>query len=591
MKLRTGLFFLVAGAVVPVLALALVLGILLIDHERETFRRGALDRNRALFSAVEEAISGHITTLQALATSSNLETGNIVGFERRLGRILDSQPDWDDVILSYPDGRRMADAGHPDQRSTVQVQDPESLRRAVETGEPAIGNVVRRLPGGRFSIAIRYPVRRGREVVYVLSAMVRPEQFQRLLEAQQLPAGWASGVVDSTHHFIARVPPRPNADLASEDFRAHVAQAEEGWYRGTTVDGADTFTAFLRSARSGWSMGLGIPAEVVTASSRRVAWTLSAGALVASLLALAFAIVVGRRISEPMAALSAAARSLGEGKAYVPAAATLPIDELRDVQRALAESGSALAERHALREREQAALHEAERAKDEFIAVLGHELRNPLSAIASSVQLQRLVPEGSAAATGAREVIERQTKQMVRLVGDLMDISRLATGKLEIRRERVDLAALARVLVETWESSSRIQPGRVRLDLQPAWVDGDRARLEQVVANLLDNACKFSDPATTIVVRVAPEGQEAVLQVRDEGDGMTAEMMERIFKPFVQAPTATHRTTGGLGLGLSVVQRLVALHGGRVAVASEGSGKGATFTVRLPLAQPPDPAG
>ena len=585
-KLRTGLFLLVAGALVPVLLLALVLGLLLIDHERETFRRGAIDRNRAFFSAVDAAIGGHVATLKALSTSSNLTLGNVVGYERRIARILDSQPDWDDVILTGPDGRILVDAAHPLPDVTTPDADVESILESVRTGKPTVGNVVQRGPSRAFGFAIRYPIYLGKEVAYVLSAVVRPDQFQRLLDAQELPAGWASGVVDRTFHFVARIPHRTGADVASQGFIAEVAKADQGWYRGRTVEGMDTFTAFAKSPLSGWSMGLAIPASVVTASSRRAAWTLAIGTVIAIGLALAFAVFAGRRIAIPMASLAASARTLGTNE-FVPSDARGPFDELHDVDRALTESSIAIAERQSLREREQAALRESDRAKDEFIAVLGHELRNPLSAIVSSVHLQRLAPEGSPAAANAREIIERQTRQMTRLVEDLMDISRLATGKLALQRSSVDLGELARHCVETWQRSKRIGEGRVRLDIQPTWVDADRARIEQVLANLLDNANKFSAADTTIDVRVMVRDGEGVLEVEDCGEGIRPEMIGQVFKPFVQGPQGLHRPSGGLGLGLSVVQRLVELHGGRVDVKSDGIGRGCAFTVRLPLAAAP----
>ena len=143
MKVRSGLFFLVSGAVVPVLLLALALGVLLIDRERETFRRTTEDRARAFLLAVDAAIQGHISTLHALSTSSNLSTGNVTAFQRRLERILESQPQWDDVILSTPEGRRVADAAHPGDANGPDP-DLELLLRAVETGRPVVGYIVPR---------------------------------------------------------------------------------------------------------------------------------------------------------------------------------------------------------------------------------------------------------------------------------------------------------------------------------------------------------------------------------------------------------------------------------------------------------------
>ena len=590
MKLRTGLFVLIGGTLVPVLLLALALGVLLIEHERETFRRGALDRNRAFLSAVDEALRGHVLTLQALAASTSLDNSDLATFRNRAARVLESQPDWQDVLLAAPDGRLLLDVGVYDATTVAADPDVASLQRAVATRAPAIGNVVRRAPGNAYSIAIHYPVTLRGQVAYVLCAIVRPGQFERLIRAQNLPEGWVSGLVDGSARFIARVPRRSNAELASENFRAALGRGTEGWYRGRTIEGLDTFTAHTTSTFSGWSIGLAIPASVVLASAHRTAWTLALGTLVAIALAVAFAFVAGARITSPIAALAAAARAMGRGDPPRAIARESNVGEIRDVARALEEAGTAVAERQASREREEAALKAADRAKDEFIAMLGHELRNPLSAIVTSVRLLREAPPGSGIEVTARDIIERQSRQMTRLVEDLMDISRLTMGKVVLRPEPLDLAQVAEHLVETWRQSKRLAPERVRLTTAPAWVSADRGRIEQVLANLLDNANKFSPPDTPIEVTVRREAGDALVEVADRGDGIAPEMIEQVFRPFVQGPQDLHRPTGGLGLGLSVVQRLTALHGGQVRVESDGRGRGSLFTVRLPAIVAPTEA-
>ena len=588
MKLRTGLFLLVAGTLIPVLFLALLLGAMLIGHERDTFEALARDRNRAVISAVDAALDGHISTLKALSVSSNLASGHFRAFEGRLERILRSQPDWQDVILSGPDGRHLVDAANPGGESEVTTADMESVREVVRTRAPAIGSVVQRGSKREYGIAVRFPILQPgtQEVAYVLSAIIRTAPFQRLLESQALPEGWVSGLVDANLRFIARVPARAAGAMASDDFRAHIGAAPEGWYRGRTVEGTDSFTAFLRSPRTRWAIGLGVPAEVVTASSRHANWTLALGTIVALLLAAGIAWFTGRRIAEPIASLALAARRLGRNEQADGAPLRTSLDELHDVGRALTEATSAIGERGLLREREQAALRDADRAKDEFIAVLGHELRNPLSAIANSARLLREAPHGSRADAMAREIIERQTRQMTRLVEDLLDMSRLATGKMVLHRERFDLADAARSLVDTWLGAQRVAEGRVHVLASPAPIHADRARIEQVIANLLDNATKFTPPDRPVEVRVRAEGREAVLEVEDDGEGMTPDLLRGVFRPFVQGPQENHRPAGGLGLGLSVVEKLVALHGGTVSASSDGPGKGSTFTVRLPLSVP-----
>jgi signal transduction histidine kinase/ActR/RegA family two-component response regulator len=586
MRLRTRLFLLVAGTVVPLVALVAFLGSLLVDHQREIYRLGAIDRNRAFMSAVDAEIRGHFTLLGSLAAARSIDSESMRKFHDHMVRVLDSQPAWQNVILSSPDGRQVENAlvsrGDPLPEST----DPESIKRVVATGQPSVGAVRLRPLTGKYGVAMRIPVKRGNDVLYVLTAVVGTEQFQRLIEAQNLPPGWVSGLVDGSGHFIARVPYRSPDALASDEFLAAVVHSPEGWYRGLTVEGLDTFTAHQTSALSGWSVGLAIPTAVIYGAATRYMGLLVLGMLATVATAFGIAWWLSRRISEPIASLANAARALGRDVPPPRVDGVEGIDDLRPVATALEDAARAIHERESLLEREQAALREADRAKDEFLAMLGHELRNPLSAIATSAHILGVAPSGSAVEKQARGVIERQSRQMTRLVDDLLDISRLTMGKVALQLEAVDLCALAEHLIQTWEQSARVPPGRVRRDLHSAWIRGDRARIEQVIANLLDNANKFTPPGKGISVSVRRESPQAVLEVTDEGDGIAPDMVENIFKLFVQGAQGADRGRGGLGLGLALVRRLVEMHGGVVAASSPGVGQGATFTVRIPAIEP-----
>ncbi|HUG93920.1 MAG TPA: ATP-binding protein, partial [Planctomycetaceae bacterium] len=228
---------------------------------------------------------------------------------------------------------------------------------------------------------------------------------------------------------------------------------------------------------------------------------------------------------------------------------------------------------------------EAIRRRDEFLAMLSHELRNPLDAIANAGMLLKREDAPPALLRPARDVIERQCGQMKRLLDDLLDVTRISQGKIELRREAVDLAAVVDEAVEA--VGAVLEEGGHHLDLQlpagPVPVDGDAVRLQQVLVNLLTNAARYSDRGGRIQVVLAPEQTQAVLRVRDEGIGMSADELTRIFEPFVQAAQARSRAAGGLGVGLSLVRSLVELHGGTVTAHSKGPGLGSEFAVRLPL--------
>ena len=239
-----------------------------------------------------------------------------------------------------------------------------------------------------------------------------------------------------------------------------------------------------------------------------------------------------------------------------------------------------------LYEAAEVARREAERAnrvKDEFLGILGHELRNPLAPIAMALRVMQL--KGDAANAEERRIIERQVTHLSRLVDDLLDVSRITQGKVELRHEPVDLRA---VIVKALELTLPMYERRTRaLELElsdaPCVVTGDEVRLAQIVSNLLINAAKFTPDPGAVRLRLACAGGQATIEVADEGVGIDAHLLPHVFDLFVQAAQPIDRRTGGLGLGLAIVKMLVRMHGGSVEATSAGAGRGSTFTVRLPF--------
>ncbi len=229
-------------------------------------------------------------------------------------------------------------------------------------------------------------------------------------------------------------------------------------------------------------------------------------------------------------------------------------------------------------------LEHADRRKDDFLAMLGHELRNPLAAITTASELLRLSPTDEAVMRRARETIARQAGHMQRMLRDLLDVARVTRGKLELEREPVDIAAIVRDTAEDHRADFDRADVALELDVpdQPLTIEGDRTRLVQVVANLLHNARKFTERGGRAVVRLRSDGEDVVLVVSDDGVGIAKDALPGLFQPFVQAKRVHDRNGGGLGLGLALARGLVTRHGGTIDVHSDGIGRGAAFTVRLP---------
>jgi signal transduction histidine kinase/CheY-like chemotaxis protein len=233
----------------------------------------------------------------------------------------------------------------------------------------------------------------------------------------------------------------------------------------------------------------------------------------------------------------------------------------------------------------EAMLREADRRKDEFLAILAHELRNPLAPITNAVQILKAKNPGTPEVSWASQVIERQTRQMTRLVDDLLDVSRISRGKLELRKQRTTLDAVIRAALETSRPflESHGQRLEVSLPAEPVELDADGTRLAQSVMNLLNNSAKYTDSDGTIRLTATREGNQAVISVADTGIGIPPEMLDRVFDMFIQIDHTLERSHGGLGVGLALVRTIVEMHGGTVRCRSDGPGRGSEFVIRLPV--------
>jgi signal transduction histidine kinase len=256
--------------------------------------------------------------------------------------------------------------------------------------------------------------------------------------------------------------------------------------------------------------------------------------------------------------------------------------------RAAAELEHKVKERTEALARANAALREADRRKDEFLATLAHELRNPLAPIRNALEILRLANDTGDAVRRQRERLERQVSQLVRLVDDLLDVSRITNDKLRLTTEPLTIQEVIEAALDM--SRSQIEKAKLTLTAtvpaEPIKLIGDRVRLTQVFTNILNNAAKFTEPGGRVWLSVAPAPGQVTVTVRDTGVGISPEVLPVVFALFTQVDRSLNRAQGGLGIGLALVRRLVEMHRGTVAAHSDGPGKGATFTVTLPTAPP-----
>jgi len=592
-RIATYLFGVVVGLLVPAMVFAVVVVVAYDRHQRAAVQRGWVETARALVSAVDRELIGATRVLQTLGTAQSLDRGDLATFHHGASRVLATRPGWESITLAESSGRVVVDTSIPVGAPGPALRDPTSFAEVLRTGQPVIGALTR--SGGRHVFPIRVPIVRDGAVAYVLTALVPPDAIAEILKRQDTPPGVLAGVFDAQGTVVARTSGAETyvGRPVSPDVLRLLRARDEGWAGVTrTLEGAPVYAAFSRSPTTRWGVALGIPAAAVDGALSRSLTAMIVGGLAVLLLATAVSVHMGRRIARPLETLAAATRGFGRAGRLIPEAAFRGPEEVVTVARALADAAAeqhrAEAERAALLAVAEAARAQAERAnraKDEFLAVLSHEIRNPLNAISGAVAV--LERTGMLAAP-VFEILKRQAQQLARFVDDLLEVTRLGSPTIQLRREPVALHELVRRTVLAFQPRVQTAGHVLRLESDVVWVDGDPGRLEQIVANLIDNALKYTPNGGEVTVSLGAVDHRAVLKVSDTGSGISPELLPRVFELFVRGSEAAS-LPAGLGVGLALVQRLVELHGGEVTAASAGQGKGSCFTVVLPRLDPPRP--
>lgn len=588
MKIRTHLVVLVAAAVLPVLAFAIVLTALFLQQQRQAFDQRFLEGVRGMTIALDTEINASIRVLQGLATSAEAKSGKAALLAPRLQRVLESQPSWTGVALVDESGAEILRVGM--EGDAAWRPDDEMFQRVLRLREPAVSGILRVGHSGRYEIQMAVPVTGDGAPPHVLVASVGQSEWLRFLTKYPIPPRSTMTLLDQNGLIIARtlnndqwVGKRPAAALYEKS-----RETADAAYRSRGLEGQWFYSAHRRS-EWGWTLATGVPAEDVETALRGPLITMVAGSLACGGLALLLALLLGRRIARPIFALAESAKALGSGHGPREIESARNIDEVAGVSTAFAEAQALLAEREqalgSVLNREQQARAEAEalnRGKDEFLAMLGHELRNPLNAISGAMAVMNRADSAPAMTNRPREVIARQLAHLTDLVDDLLDVARVNSGKIVLNPRPLNLCEAVLHATDMLRDAGRFSRHKVTVACSDAWIMADETRIEQIVSNLVENAIKYTPAGGHIGVAARRDGGEALLEVSDSGSGIAAELLPRVFDLFTQGSRTLDRAQGGLGLGLTLVRRLVELHHGQIAAASEGVGKGATFSIRLP---------
>jgi signal transduction histidine kinase/ActR/RegA family two-component response regulator len=586
--LERRVFLVALASLIPV---AILSGVLLIknarDQEQRLYRRSE-EMVLALVNGVDSELKSSMSSLDALAASPRLARGDFAALREEAWELMTRRPAWLNIVVS--DRRRqLMNARLPEGAPLPEVVSPLTIGEVFASGRPTIGGVMYAPVVRQYAFAVQIPYAPGGEVRYVLTAVIRAESLVEVLKLEEVAGENFISILDRSDLVAARSlnhakwvgkPPSP------ELLRLIRAQKNAGRGITHTLEGVPVYTVFRRSEYSNWSVAIGIPQASIDAPLRRSYLMLGAAIVLSILLGLAMALLVGRTIVRPMRELEQQALLAGSGQAP-----TMPRTRLPEVRRIAVALGAAHDARQTAFQREHEARVAAERAskaKDEFLAMLGHELRNPLSAITNAAQLlERRRDSLDVTAGSAAGIIGRQAKHLARLTDDLLDAGRVILGKISLSRAPVDLAKSVHTTIEELRGTGRLAGHELITDLAPAWTFGDATRIDQIVSNLVTNALKYTPQGGRITVRTRCERDWAMVEVSDTGIGLEPELLPRVFELFVQGERALDRAQGGLGIGLTLVKRLAELHGGSVQAHSAGAGKGANFVVRLPASERP----
>jgi len=601
-RLRTYLGAIVLAAVIPLLTFAVVIIRQDLVERQDLLDRGMHDTARALSLAIDGEVKASLAVLETLASSplldrAELETFHALAQRAMQGRkranlnlfdlsgaaLLNSSRPFDSALPNPLASSRTADSRYPD----VPLGGADPVRKVLESGRPVISDLWISLVTGEPRIALGVPVMRDGRLRYVLEMAIDAEEFTRFLSEQKLPPSSVLAIVDRSGVVIARssnAADRVGQPLAPGLAR-QIAASDSGSGIGDSSEGMGMYHVFARSGFTGWKTSLGVSMATLLAPQKRALAILAGGATLALILGLGAAVVIARRVTRPIAQLARSAGAISQGE-------RVDVDgrevrELQDLHRALAAAGDAARQSAVERERRRAA-EEANRHKDEFLAMLSHELRSPLAAMTNATYVLRVSEPGTPPAREARDVLDRQTRHMAKLIDELLDISRLSVGKADLALETFDLAQATTDLVADWRASGRLERHQVVLNAERAWVDADRVRIGQIVSNLLDNSLKFTPDGGIVRVDVRADETHAVITVTDAGQGVAANDLGRVFDLFAQGDQGLARPRGGMGIGLALVKRIAQMHGGTVEIASEGPGRGTVVTVRVPAV--PEPA-
>ena len=593
--------FLVAAATVPILVFASTVAERYVARERVESERRLNTAAEELASIFDSEIESTISVLTALATTVAVDVSDLRGFHAELGRMMETKPGWGTIILHERSGRVVFSAIRPF-GDEVPVADPGSIPPVFDRAMPIVSPLALRPKGSGmrevWAFAVRVPIIRSGQVVYSLSAIVTASSLGPLLTRAADQPGWVRTIADNKGRVAAR-------SLDSEKWvgqpgRESIVRLNRDhdhfFVQGENIEGEPVYIAGHRAKVSGWSVGISVPSELIEAPERQARIAVLLLGILPLVFFTAFAFLYSRYLSNRIRSAAQAAIALAEGRQpNVDPSNVLEVEQLRT---SLLTASERLAANEKQRDENlrnaneaRAEADRANQAKSEFLANMSHELRTPLGVVLGLSELiaSGQVPEDERMTTS--EAIKRNGRQLLRLIDDILDLSKVEASKIAIDEVDFSLRDLLSGFVEDHRALASNKG--LTLDLRvservPDRVCSDPVRIRQILNNVVGNALKFTEKGgVTIEVDAEPcaRGHKITATVADTGIGIDESQKAKLFSPFTQAESGHTRKFGGTGLGLALSRRLARLFGGDLVIAESQPGKGTRFAITLEVAE------
>lgn len=587
LSLRAVLALLPLVAVLPMVLFALFL----LNRVWEEGRtNGELDLQQLLqiqTLALERELETHHRELRMLSDTLLHHELDLAEFRADADRALGYNPIWDSLTLTDPRGRAVAQTqvASVSRTKAPVLSDAAAahVQGVLSTGFPAHSDGLHDSGTGHVRVGVAVPVLSDRTVVGVIHAELRPLALSAILAPQSDDSLFVT-LLDRQYRVIAR-----NRDaqrylgsfIGAQRQALMLAQPREGAAQTENLSG-QPYRVHWQQMSNGWTVVVGEDASLATQPLRRSLMTLLIVGLALLVLGIVASRIAGRYLERQVGSLKQHAARLAAGESMETDPSR--ITEVEALRQALLEAADRLAHVQAARERAIQALEQADHRKDEFLAMLAHELRNPMAPLRNALALLQARTRDDPLSQRMVALGDRQLGHLIRLVDDLLDVARISRGRLELRLQSL---VLQEVLQEAADSlhdrlMARAQPLRLQCPRDAVVIQADRVRLVQIIENLLSNASKYSDSGQPIDLTVSLSANHVQIRVTDQGIGLQPDELEPIFELYRQVDDGVNRSQGGLGIGLALVRRLVMLHGGTVMARSDGPGRGSCFEILLP---------